>query len=458
MVLTPSRLEQAQELCQAGRYSEAQKALEGYCPTPSEQGPFQRMLGWLAVQRGETERGVKTLEQAVKLETGLERAKTLVTLGAALERIGELESALVSQREALALFGGHASLEVQTLCNLGSLELRRLKLESAQHYFDSALTLTRSRKETTVLRPRALLGLSGLARVSGYFERALYRASQALGLTLSIEERLLALRLKAGAERGLGQYELAQDTLHCGLALEPQGLSRATLSAHLGYAEVQGGLLERARGRLHGLEHELPPSQRSTWWLFQAELSRCLGAEDSQIHAALEQALKLEDAFSLHDEARGLSPLFAWGRARGLALTHVPASLHPTVRLETLGATGIYFEGRALPLKGSRRTLALLSFLTLEGPAHWERVADAILEPSNTVTQYRTLNRTVGFVRDLLGSREVLTLEAGVLTLHAGWTWACDAQGTTRRGNFLPGLHTEWAESIRETARLSSSL
>ena len=174
--------------------------------------------------------------------------------------------------------------------------------------------------------------------------------------------------------------------------------------------------------------------------------------------AALEQALHLKDPFSLLDEARGLSPLFEWGRARGLKLPQVAASVHPCMRLETLGAACVYIEGRALPLGGTRRALAMLAYLTLEGASHWERVADAILEPSNTVAQYRTLTRIISHIRDLLGSREVLKLENGLLTLHAGWTWACDAQNTTQRGNFLPGLHTEWADHIRERAEPGTSL
>ena len=122
------------------------------------------------------------------------------------------------------------------------------------------------------------------------------------------------------------------------------------------------------------------------------------------------------------------------------------------MQLEALGGGGICFTGRTLALGGTRRALPLLAYLTLEGSSHWEGVADAILEPSNTVTQYRTLNRTVSHVRDLLGSRDALKLEGGILTLNPQWYWECDAGSASQRRDFLPGVHTEWAEGIRETA------
>jgi len=451
MTLTLSVLEQAQTLAEGAQYARAWQILEGYVPLDEEQGPYLRTLGWLSLQLGESELGVSQLERAVQGTCGLERAKSLVTLGAALDRLGRWERALSCQREALALFGGQPLWEAQTLCNLGALELRRVKLEDAERYFGLAHSLTRRRKEAAALRPRVLLGLSGVARVSGQFESALYRASQALNLPLIQEEQLLALRLKAAAQRGLGQYTRAQDTLHGALAQGPQGLSGVILCAHLGYAELQDGLLELAQSRLHGLDSKLPLSQQCGWWLFQAELERRRHKE-GQAFKALEQALSLSDPFSLLDEARGLSGLFAWGRARGLDLPTVTPTPRPTVQLETLGRGGVRFTGRSLALSGTRRALPLLTYLTLEGASHWEQVADAILEPSNTVTQYRTLNRTVSHVRDLLGSRDALKLEGGILTLSPQWYWECDAGSAAQRKNFLPGLHTEWAEGIRETA------
>ena len=258
MTLTLSALEQAQHLAEDAQYAQAWQMLEGYAPLEGEQGPYLRTLGGLSLQLGESELGVAQLERAVQGSSGLERAKSLVTLGAALDRLDRWESALKCQREALALFAGQPLWEAQTLCNLGALELRRLKLEDAERYFGLAHSLTRRRKEAAALRPRVLLGLSGVARVSGQYESALYRAGQALNLPLIQEERLLALRLKAAAQRGLGQYTAAQDTLHGGLALEPQGLSGLILCAHLGYAELQDGLLELAGKRLHGLDEQLP--------------------------------------------------------------------------------------------------------------------------------------------------------------------------------------------------------
>ena len=95
MTLTLSALEQAQTLSENAQYAQAWQMLEGYAPLETEQGPYFRALGWLSLQLGESELGVAQLERAVQGTAGLERAKSLVTLGAALDRLGRLENALI---------------------------------------------------------------------------------------------------------------------------------------------------------------------------------------------------------------------------------------------------------------------------------------------------------------------------------------------------------------------------
>ncbi len=446
---TPTLLEEAQTLCEAAQYLEAQTLLNGYRPSAAERCAYLRTLGWNALQLGQVETGLRVLEQATEAGVGLERAKALTTLGAALHRSGQFERSLTVQRQALPLFERHPQYQVQTLYNLGMAELCRVRCEEAQHYFETALALTRSRKAAASLRGTVLLGLSSAARLAGELEAAEYRARQAALLTLSPQGQLSAARLLACAQRSLGQAGRAQDTLHAALAHLPQGDERISLTAHLAYAELQDGLLEGVEARLESVLPLLMPLEAARCSLFLAEAQRQRG-EECKARATLEGALEMGQRYPVTVEASLLNPLYLLGRLAGLELPHLTTSQRPSVQLETLGHSRVHFLGRTLPLSGSGRAVALLAYLILEGSQSWEVVAEAVLEPADPVTLYRTLNRTLSRVRDLLGSRDAVQLEGGVLRLHSGWAWSCDALEGSRR-NFLPGLYTDWAEGMRSS-------
>jgi len=104
--------------------------------------------------------------------------------------------------------------------------------------------------------------------------------------------------------------------------------------------------------------------------------------------------------------------------------------------------------GREVPLDGSGRALALLVFLALEGPAPWERAAEALWEDAGRAGSgvlYRRVQATAARARDLLASERAVVLEGGVLALEARRRWRVLEAGEA----FLAGLWTEWAVGRR---------
>jgi len=426
----------------AGRY---RRALAELLARPDPDDPsWWRLLAWARWHLGDPE-GIRDAERAARMaRRGAGWAWQ--DLGALRFRAGDWAGAEAALRRALdhQRAEGEREGEVWALHGLGVVALHRGRPLEAVRRGEAAWARVRSRGPAR-FAGRALVLLSSAHRAAGELAEARFRAGQALRRRLDADDRQVALRALGTGLRLSGRP--AEGLLHLEAAVREagEGARRAAALAELAPALVALGREAEALDALAGavplLSAHAPGRARARVAL--AEVARRRGRER-------EAARLLAEAYAAGpypamEEALGFPALFALAGDRPRTRARrgpAPATLDPA------GRGRLLVGRREVPLAGSGRALALLVFLTLEGPSPWERAAEALWEDAARAGKralYRRVQAAAARARDLLASGRAVALEGGVLSLEPGRRWRV----LEARESFLAGVWTEWAVGRR---------
>jgi len=440
-----SEFSRLRRLLQRGRY---RRALAGLARDPRPEDPsWRRLLAWARWHLGDPE-GMRDAEAAVRLAPpGAPAGWAWQDLGALRFRAGDWAGAEAALRRALDHHraAGERTGAVWALHGLGVVALHRGRPRAALRRGEAAWAEVRARGPSG-FAGRALVLLSSAHRAAGELAEARFRARQALRRGLDPDDRGVALRALGSALRLAGRPAEGLPALERAAREAGEGARRGAALAELALALValgrEGEALKRLAEAAPLLAAHAPGRARGLVAL--AELARRRGREAAA--ARLLAEAYGAGPYPAMEEAPAFPELFALAGGRPRTRARVRP---PPAELDPAGRGRLRVAGREVPLAGSGRALALLVFLALEGPAPWERAAEALWEDAGRAGRralYRRVQSAAARARDLLASERAVVLEGGVLALEEGRRWRVREAGEA----FLAGVWTEWAVGRRE--------
>ncbi|WP_038043866.1 tetratricopeptide repeat protein [Thermus tengchongensis] len=414
-------LEAVRLFLQAGRYAEAEAALDRD-PRP-EDPEWLRLKGWARWHLGE-EAGLALVERAAR------RARegagwVWQDLGALLFRAGRWREAEEALKRALDHFLAEEDHlgRAWALHGLGVAALHRGELGWALRRAEEAWALVRA-KALGSFRNRVLVLLSSVHRARGELREALFRARQAAEGRLDPDDRAVALRALGTALRLSGRPAQGRERLEEALRASGEGARRGAALAELAACHLSLGWRREARrtaGEALGLLDTHAPA-RARLLVVLAELARREEpGEGSGSLGLLEEALAI-GPYPLMEEALAFPDLFALAEARGLRLPRTRrAPERPKVRLEERERR-LWVGRREVPLEGSGKAFDLLLLLATQGPTTWREAALKLWGEDGPGVRER-LHTTASRARDLLADREAVRWEGEVLRLDSRRRW-----------------------------------
>ena len=410
-------LEAVRLFLQAGRYTEAEAALD-LDPQPGNP-EWLRLKGWARWHLGD-ERGLQMVERAARM---VRQGAGWVwqDLGALLFRAGRWREAEEALKRALDHFLAEDNHHGRAwaLHGLGVAALHRGRLGLALRRAEEAWALVRV-KALGSFRGRVLTLLSSIHRARGELREALFRARQAAEGKGDADDRAVALRSLGTAFRLAGRPALGRVRLEEALKLAKEGTRRGAVLAELSACYLALGWTREARraaGEALGLLDTHAPA-RSRVLVVLAELARRESPEDGGALALLEEALAI-GPYPLMEEALGFPELFAFAERSSLRLPKARrAPDKPKVVLEE-APPRLWVGRREVPLDGSGRAFDLMTLLLREGPLHWREAALRLWGEDGPGVRER-LHMTASRIRDLLADRDAVRWKGEALSLDPG--------------------------------------
>lgn len=351
--------------------------------------------------------------------------------------------------QALAMGGDYPDARASALYNLGWSYLRRLHLHDALDTLREGLAFTLATRDADARWRVSFFrcGLSLVARARGDGQLALDRAQQAVRLAPPDRSRALALRTLATTQRLQGQLDAAAHTQQDALALAHGSFALDTERAHLALVELarSAGPARHAQVQLlNDLAPRLAPYDAWRVRLHLAQDALTSGRRDEAL-GVLRAALAADEPYVLHDEAPALTPLYAFGRRRGLSLPAPVPTRPPTVHLSVRSQPGLRVCGES-PVLDRALPLGVLLYLHQMGAATPAAIAAALLDHPSGTAGLSAVRRAVREVAGATGSDALVVRTAGGLALNPAWTVTTDLGDSDRP--VLPELYGAWTGQL----------
>jgi tetratricopeptide (TPR) repeat protein len=286
-------LEQAFALHAQGKFAEAEHAYNEVLRR--QPGNFQalHLLGVLALQRGQVERGIELLRQSLRLESRQPLAHR--DLGNAFQQSGRHEEALACYDKALALKTDLADVHN----NRGIVLAKLQRLDEALASYGRAIALKPDYAQAYNNRGTILSGQKRAAEALADFDKAIALVS----------DYAKAFNNRAGVLADLGRHEDALKDIDRAIALQPE-----TAESH----DKRGTVLISLRRAQEALES------------FDCAIMRdpALSSAHDGRGTALAMLNRPQEALASHDRAISLDPNSAIAhnnRGSALATLHRPA-------------------------------------------------------------------------------------------------------------------------------------
>jgi tetratricopeptide (TPR) repeat protein len=439
-------LEHAWGLSQMGQHLEAHQTLSAHFHHFPQ---AQRGMAWrfLALSEFALQKPgwPHSFQQAKQHSHGHDLALTLIDEGYCLDLSGKGLIARGRWHEAVSMLTNDLFHQAWTFYNLGVSALRDLSPE-AEHYFLQAEQLIHSRQAAR-LRARVWIGLAAARRVRGEFSRAEFAYRLALDAAKESDDRRTARSDLALTLRLAGQPALAVGELRRAITEAVMGQGQAALRGLLIAPNVALGDANEARAALPYLEL-LSANEAIRAKIALAELAR----RQQRLDEAQSWLTDLPiHTLAAREEARLWPQLFDFAHAAGLPIPEpLPLARGLTTNVYALGGLRVMVNQRPINLAETSRAGELLVLLLERGgSASVEELASA-LWPTVKQRAGRDQLRHLGkALQEALGWELSLHQGRGVYRLDASAQWWYDLhearQAKVVRGQFLPGVLSEWA-------------